>query len=185
MKKFIIKENHNINDLIKIHADYTSKISILNDDTFIKRILLQGSGERLADLLKENNINTFNDVSLRSEYSLLRIKGFGGNSLYIINRLLEEVGLCLSPENEQEILEQEELKKIRSQKAKMYQERAKKRKEEERLAVLAARQEAKRQFEEQCRIQSEKNKKLAAEIRAENERIEAERKANPIMFIQR
>ncbi len=185
MKKFIIKENHNINELIKIHTDYKNKISILNDDTLMKRILLEGRGEKLVDLLKENNINTFNDVSLRSQYSLTKIKGFGGNSLYLIIRLLEDAGLCLSPENEQEILEQEELKKIRSQKAKMYQKKAKERKEERHLARFRHLKEQKRQFEEQCRIQSEKNKKLAAEIRAENERIEAERKANPIMFIQR
>lgn len=182
MNKFIIKENHNINEMIRINKDYAYKVSVLNDDTLLKRILLEGRGEKLVDLLKANNINTFMEISSRSEYSLSKIKGFGGNSLYLVNRLLDEVGLCLSPENQKEILEQEELKKIRSKKAKMYQERAKEKRAKENLARFNKLQEEKQQFEEQCRIQAEKNKKLASELRAENERIEAERRANPIMF---
>jgi len=174
MKKFIIKENHNINELIKIHADYVMicesekhiyKCNMLND-------LLWHSGfARPVNILQDKEITTYQQLINESEYSLMAFDGMGKKSITAIKDFLYQKNLFLRPENELEKAVIENKKRIASEKADAKRE----------LMLKEKNEKIKKQKLEELRINIENQ----CRINKENERIEAERKANPIMFIQR
>ena len=187
MNKFIFKENHSLNELVKIQSNYVmicESEKHLYKSNMLDDFYEHSQFSRPVKILENQRITTYEQLIQHSEYSLMAFDGMGGKSITVIKDFLQHKGLVLRANNSEELEIIAEQKRIASEEYKI--KKAKNAEEKKALNVRMKEKaaEEKRQFEEQCKIQAKKNKKLAAEIRAENERIEAERRANPIMFPQ-
>jgi hypothetical protein len=185
MDRFIIKKNHSLNELLKIQSDYVmicESEKHLYKSNMLEDFYERSEFSRPVTILENQRITTYEQLIQHSEYSLMAFDGMGKKSITAIKDFLQHKGLVLRFENAEELAIIAEQKRIASEERSAEKER---KAEEKRAAKVKMTEKTKIEraaFEEKCRIQQEKNKKLAYSIRAENARIEAERAANPIMF---